>query len=116
MSPASIGSFVDLLLTTNAGWTLIVLGNGLGFGFAALSMTLTVISFPMLLDRPVDALTAVATSARAVLANPFPMALWGLFVAGALLLGALPFFVGLAIVVPVLGHATWHLYRKLVAR
>ena len=112
--PDSIGSFVDELLTTAPGWALIVEGNLVGFLFAVLAMVLSVVSFPMLLDRPVGAMTAIVTSVRAVAANPLTMVLWGLIVAGSLVLGALPFFVGLAIVVPVLGHATWHLYRKLV--
>jgi len=113
--PDSIGSFTEEVLTTSAGWALIVEGNLLGFLFAVLAMALSVISFPMLLDRPVGAMTAIVTSIRAIAANPTTMALWGLIVAGAFVLGSLPFFVGLAIVVPVLGHATWHLYRKLVA-
>ena len=69
----------------------------------------------MLLDRNVSIGTAVQTSIRAVLRNPITMGIWGFIVAGALVLGALPFFVGLAFVLPVLGHATWHLYRKAVA-
>jgi uncharacterized membrane protein len=69
----------------------------------------------MLLDRDVGVVTAATTSIRAVIANPITMAMWGSFVAGALAVGSLPFFVGLAIVLPVLGHATWHLYRKVVA-
>ena len=70
----------------------------------------------MLLDRDVSIMTAVQTSMRAVLANPVTMAIWGFIVAGVLLLGSLPFFVGLAFALPVLGHATWHLYRKVVVR
>ena len=77
-------------------------------------LTLTVVSFPLLLDRDVGAVEAVITSYRAVRANPVMMATWGVIVALALLLGSLPFFVGLAVVLPVLGHATWHLYRKVV--
>jgi uncharacterized membrane protein len=69
----------------------------------------------MLLDRDVGAAAAVETSIRAVLANPLPMAAWGIVIAALLVLGSLPFFVGLAIVMPVLGHATWHLYRRVVA-
>jgi uncharacterized membrane protein len=114
--PASIGGFVDQLLTTSAGWAMMIEGNAVGFVFAVIAMALSVVSFPMMLDRPVDAITAVTTSVRAVHANPVTMALWGLIVAGALVLGSLPFFVGLAIVVPVLGHATWHLYRKIVGQ
>jgi uncharacterized membrane protein len=77
-------------------------------------LSLSVVSFPMLLDRNVGVMTAVDTSVRAVLANPVTMAMWGFIVAGILLIGTLPFFVGLAVSLPVLGHATWHLYRKVV--
>ena len=69
----------------------------------------------MLLDRDVGLHTAVATSVRAVLANPVPMAAWGVIVAGGLMIGSLPLLLGLIVVMPVLGHATWHLYRKVVA-
>jgi uncharacterized membrane protein len=113
-APDSIGGFASQILGTREGWNLILLGNAVGFLFAALVLTLTVISFPMLLDRNVGIATAVRTSVRAVLANPVPMALWGLIVAALLLLGCLPVFVGLAVVMPLLGHATWHLYRKVV--
>jgi uncharacterized membrane protein len=77
-------------------------------------MALSVISFPMLLDRDVSAITAVKTSLKAVAANPRVMALWGLIVAAALVLGSIPALFGLIFVVPILGHATWHLYRKVV--
>ena len=93
---------------------LIVFGNGIGFLFAVVALSISVVSFPLLLDRDVGAIVAIYTSVRAVAANPVMMALWGLFVAVALLLGSLPFFIGLAIVMPVLAHATWHLYRRLV--
>jgi uncharacterized membrane protein len=89
---------------------------GVGFLFALLVLTISVVSFPMLLDRDVGLYTAVATSVRAVLANPVPMAVWGLIVAGGLLFGSLPLLLGLIIVMPVLGHATWHLYRAVVPR
>jgi uncharacterized membrane protein len=79
-----------------------------------LVLALTVVSFPMLLDRNVGVATAVRTSIRAVSANPVTMAIWGLIVAVLLLLGSLPFFVGLAVVMPLLGHATWHLYRRVI--
>jgi uncharacterized membrane protein len=74
------------------------------------------VSFPLLLDRDVGLYAAVATSVRAVLANPNTMAFWGLIVAGGLVLGSLPLLLGLIFVMPVLGHATWHLYRKVVPR
>ena len=112
--PASVGAFIHEVLTTRAGWNLIIWGNGIGFLFAVATLTVGAISFPMLLDRDVGASVALLTSIRVVLANPFTMALWGLIVAALLVIGSLPFFVGLAIVMPVLGHATWHLYRKAV--
>jgi uncharacterized membrane protein len=112
--PASIGAFVRDVFTTRAGWTLIVVGVGVGFLFALLVLTISVVSFPMLLDRDVGLSTAVATSVRAVVANPGPMAVWGLIVAGGLVIGSIPLLIGLIIVMPVLGHATWHLYRKVV--
>jgi uncharacterized membrane protein len=112
--PESLTGFHNQVLTTQAGYNLIILGNCVGFLFAALVLTISVVSFPLLLDRDASAAVAVATSIRAVLKNPMTMALWGLIVAGALLLGSLPLLMGLAVVMPVLGHATWHLYRKVV--
>jgi uncharacterized membrane protein len=112
--PASIGDFAQQVFTTWAGWKLILLGNAVGFLFAASVLTLTVVSFPLLLDRDVGVRVAVRTSVRAVLTNPVTMALWGLIVAASLLVGCLPLFVGLAVVMPVLGHSTWHLYRQVV--
>ena len=112
--PVSIGAFVEGALTTLPGWTMIVVGMGVGFLFAVVVLAIGAIAFPLLLDRPVGVDTAVWTSVRAVLANPGTMALWGLIVAGGLFLGSIPAFVGLIVVMPVLGHATWHLYRKLV--
>jgi uncharacterized membrane protein len=114
-APASVAGFLHEVLTTSAGLKLIVLGNAVGLLFAILVLGISVVSFPMLVDRKVDALTAVQTSLRAAIANPVTMACWGLIVAGLLLIGSLPLFVGLAVVMPVLGHATWHLYRKVVA-
>jgi uncharacterized membrane protein len=113
--PASITSFMHDVFTTGRGWTMIAVGVGVGFLFALLVFAISVVSFPLLLDRPVGIDTAVRTSIRAVAQNPGPMALWGLTVAVLLVLGSIPLFVGLIIVMPVLGHATWHLYRKLVS-
>jgi uncharacterized membrane protein len=113
--PSSMRQFVHDVLTTPAGWNLIIVGNAVGFCFAALVLTIGVVSFPLLLDRDVGAAVALLTSIRAVAANPVTMAAWGLIVAVALAVGSLPFFLGLTVVVPILGHATWHLYRKVVA-
>jgi uncharacterized membrane protein len=112
--PASIAKFVEDVFTTSAGWTLIAVGTGVGFLFAALALTIGAVSFPLLLDRDVGAAVALFTSIRVVAANPLTMALWGFIVAALLVVGSLPFFVGLTVVMPVLGHATWHLYRKAV--
>lgn len=112
--PESIMTFISQIFTTSSGWGLIIVGCSAGFIFAAVVFTLSVVSFPMLLDRDVGLTTAVETSVRAVLKNPFTMAMWGLIVAVTLGIGSIPLFVGLAIVMPVLGHATWHLYRKTV--
>ena len=111
---ASMPDFVNQVLTTPAGWTLAIVGNGIGFLFAVVVLTLGVVSFPLLLDRDVGAAVAILTSVRAVLANPVTMAAWGFIVAALLLIGSIPAFFGLAVVMPVLGHATWHLYRRVV--
>jgi uncharacterized membrane protein len=111
---AAVSGFISQVLTTPAGWGLIIVGNFVGFLFAVMVLTISVISFPLLLDRDVGAATAVLTSVRAVLANPIPMAAWGLMVAVLLALGSIPALFGLAVVLPVLGHATWHLYRHVV--
>jgi uncharacterized membrane protein len=113
-APASITAFIYDVFTTQRGWTLIILGNVIGFLFALVVLSTTVVAFPLLLDRDVGATAAIKTSARAMLTNPGPILLWGLIVAVALLIGSLPLFVGLAVVLPVLGHSTWHLYRKVV--
>src|SRR5262245_8977794 len=113
-APESVEQFLRDILTNSEGWTLIIAGNGIGFLFAVLVLTISVVSFPLLLDRDVGVMAAMHTSVRAVLHNPLMMAVWGLFVAVTLVIGSLPFFVGLAVVLPVLAHSTWHLYRKVV--
>jgi len=114
VGPESITAFAFDIFTTDAGLSLITIGSGVGLVFAIVVFSLSVVSFPMLLHRDVGVITAVITSFRAVLANPVAMGLWGLIVAYALLVGSIPFFIGLGIVLPVLGHSTWHLYRRVV--
>jgi len=109
---ASIPDFARRVLTTPEGWSLIIIGCGVGFLFAIVALCVSVVSFPLMLDRHATAIDAVRTSLRVALKNPVPIAAWGLIVAALLVLGSLPFFVGLAVVLPVLGHATWHLYRR----
>jgi uncharacterized membrane protein len=106
--------FLNAVLTTPRGWELIVVGNLTGLIFAAVVLGISVVSFPLLLDRDVGAAAAVETSLRAIAANPFVLTVWGLIVAFGLALGFATLFVGLAVIVPVLGHATWHLYRRVV--
>lgn len=113
-APVSAAAFARDALTTPEGWTMIGAGMAVGFLFALVVLIISVVSFPLLLDRNVGVGTAIATSVQAVRTNPGPMAMWGLIIASALLLGAIPLLVGLAVVLPVLGHATWHLYRKVV--
>lgn len=112
--PASISSFIHDVFLTNAGHIMIAVGVGVGFLFAAFAMSISLVSFPLLIDRDIGLDTAIRTSIHAVRANPFETALWGAIVAAGLIFGSLPFFIGLVITIPVLGHATWHLYRKLV--
>ncbi|HEY0424757.1 MAG TPA: DUF2189 domain-containing protein, partial [Rhodopila sp.] len=98
-----------------AGRTMAFVGIGLGFIFAVVALTISAVSFPMLLDQNVSLETAVRTSAAVVMRNPLVMATWGLIVAGSLVAGSIPLLLGLVVVLPVLGHATWHLYRRAVS-
>jgi uncharacterized membrane protein len=113
--PISASAFARDVLTTKQGWIMTAVGMGVGFLFALVVLIISVVSFPLLLDRNVGVYRAIATSFRAVRENPAAMAAWGLIIAGGLLIGAIPLLVGLAIALPILGHATWHLYRKVVA-
>ena len=112
--PTSFTSFAREAFTTAPGWAMITAGMVIGALFAAVAFSISVLSFPLMLDRHVGMPTAVKTSLHAVAANPGPMALWGVIVAASLALGSIPALFGLIFVVPLLGHATWRLYRKLV--
>ena len=112
---SGLTDFATRVLTTSQGWWLVVVGCGVGFLFALVALCLSVVSFPLMLDRHAGAGEAMVTSLRVVAKNPIPMAAWGLIVAALLVVGSLPLFLGLAVVIPLLGHATWHLYRKVVA-
>lgn len=114
--PASLAAFFAEVVTTPAGWAMAAIGIAVGFVFAALVLATAVISFPLLLDRRVGVPNAVVTSLRVTFKNPGVILAWGGIVAGLLLLGALPALVGLAIALPVLGHASWHLYRRAIPR
>jgi uncharacterized membrane protein len=112
--PQSLALFLASIFSSENGLLLMLAGNAIGFCFALIVLATTVIAFPMLLDRDVGAVAAMETSLRATLVNPVPIACWGLIVAALLIMGTVPLFVGLAVVMPILGHATWHLYRKMV--
>lgn len=114
--PTSISEFAARLFTTREGWALVVIGNLLGLFFATLVLATSVVSMPMLVDCDVSAGDAVALSVAAVRANPWPMLQWGVIVAVLLVVGSIPLFVGLAVVLPWLGYATWHLYGRLIDR
>lgn len=114
--PTSLTAFAHEVFTTPAGLNMIIVGNAVGFLFALLVFAISAVSFPLLLDRNVGVVVAVITSIKVLLRNPVTMALWGLIIAGGLAIGSLPLFLGLVVVMPVLGHATWHLYRKVVVR
>lgn len=112
--PTSISEFVNQVLTTRRGAALIFYGNLVGFVFAVIALSISVVSFPLVLDKPVSSMTAVTASIKAVVTNPLMIALWGVIVSVLLIAGTALFLVGLAAVLPILGHATWHLYRRLV--
>jgi uncharacterized membrane protein len=115
-APPAVLPFLGDLLATGRGWTLIVVGGLVGFAFAALALCVSVVAFPLMLDRDVGLAPAVVASVRLARQNPGPVALWGALVAAALVAGSIPLFIGLAVVMPVLGHATWRFYRRAVVR
>lgn len=115
-TPTSLSAFANDIAFTSSGHTMFIVGVSVGFVFAVIAMSVSVVSFPLLLDRDVGLDTAFMTSVRAVWMNPLPMAFWGFIVTAALVLGSIPMLIGLAVVMPTLGHATWHLYRKMIER
>jgi uncharacterized membrane protein len=112
----ALQDFVSRLFTTRDGWTLILVGNLAGAGFAILVLAMSIVTFPMLVDRNVDVPTALGVSLRAFAANWRVLLGWGAIVGALLVLGSIPAFVGLAVVLPLLGYATWHLYTRIVPR
>jgi uncharacterized membrane protein len=111
---SSLPQFITVVLTTTEGLIFLLVGNIIGALLAIVLFSLTVVSFPLLLDRDVDCVTAMITSVRAVVRSPAPLLAWALVIVVILSLAALPFFVGLIVVLPVLGHATWHMYRRII--
>ncbi|WP_428648723.1 DUF2189 domain-containing protein [Roseibium sp.] len=114
MPPEALLPFLYDVLTTSKGWTLIIVGNAVGFLFALAALVVSVVSLPLLLDQDVGAYFAIKTSVAAFFVNPVQVLLWGFIVAAGLLLGFVPLMIGLALVLPILAHSTWHFYRKVV--
>lgn len=111
---ATLDEFFNVIFNTSEGLMFLAVGNVVGAILATILFSLSVISFPLVLDRDVDFVTAMITSVRAVAANPIPMLFWAVIIVVLLVVSALPFFLGLLITLPILGHATWHLYRRVV--
>ncbi|KQU51432.1 hypothetical protein ASG72_14100 [Bosea sp. Leaf344] len=111
---ASFGGFLTVLATTPEGLMFLAVGNLVGAVLATVLFSLTVVSFPLLLDREVDFITAMITSVRAVALNPVPMLGFAAAIVALSVVAMLPAFLGLVVILPVLGHATWHLYRRVV--
>ena len=111
---SSMREFIDVLLTTHEGLLFLLIGNLDGAALSLILFSLTAVSFPLLLEREVDFVTAMVTSVRAVVTSPLPMLGWALVIVVLLIVSALPYFLGLLVTLPVLGHTTWHLYRRIV--
>lgn len=115
MSFSSWGSFLNIITTTPEGWTFIIIGHVVGACFALLLFSVTVVSIPLILDREIDFVSAMITSVKTVMKSPVVMISWGVFIAIVLIISFIPLFLGLLITLPVLGHASWHIYRKAVS-
>ncbi|MET0365737.1 MAG: DUF2189 domain-containing protein [Sphingobium sp.] len=116
LHPQGLGDFLSMLFTTPEGWRMMVFGNVVGLAFALVTLVTMIASFPMLVDRNVHASDAVETSLRASFHNPMMTLRWGLYVAVILAVACVPLFLGLAVALPVLGYASWHLYTRMVER
>jgi len=106
-------SSISMLMTSN-GMIMLLVGTAIGGVMASMFYALTVVSLPLILDREVDFITAMITSFSCVTTNPFAMAIWAVIIAVGLFAGMVPLFLGLFIILPVFGHASWHLYRRLL--
>lgn len=114
LAQSGIGSESLAFFGTTAGWQMLIVGSGFGAGIAFFFFALTLMSLPMLVDRNIDFLTAIFTSFAAIKANQFVLIAWAVIIAASLTAALLPGFLGLLVVLPVLGHATWHLYQRTV--
>jgi uncharacterized membrane protein len=111
---STLQEFMSVVLATKERLLFLAIGNAVGALLSLILFSLTVVSFPLLLEREVDFVTAMVTSVRAVVTSPLPMIGWAAVIVMLLIVSALPYSLGLVVTLPVLGHATWHLYRRIV--
>jgi uncharacterized membrane protein len=111
---STIDAFIKVLMTTTEGWLFLGIGHLVGAVLAIIMFSITVISIPLLMEKELDIVTAMITSLKVVLASPVIMVGWGIAVTLLVIMASLPMFLGLIIVLPVLGHTTWHIYKKTV--
>jgi len=114
LNPKPFMEILPELVTTTTGLSFLIVGHAFGAMFSGVSFCISVIAFPFLLDRDADFITAMVTSFRAVIASPVVMFGWAVFIGIALAVATAPLFLGLPLVLPLLGHTSWHLYRRLV--
>jgi uncharacterized membrane protein len=111
---SSFDGFLNAVFFTPEGWTFLAVGTGVGALLSAALFTVTVIAMPMLLERETDVVTAMLTSVRVVVDNPVVMLTWAAIISVTMVLSLVPAFLGLVFTLPILGHTTWHLYRRAV--
>ena len=114
LKPLNLSALLDAVITTPRGTVFLAVGNVAGAALALVVFSITVVSLPLVFDREVDFVTFMITSVKSVLANPKPMLAWCLIIGFLLALSLASLFAGLLVVFPLLGHPTWHLYRKVV--
>ena len=113
--PPQAGHLLRDVLASPNGWAFVATYAAAGFGFAVLVFSASVVSLPLLLDRPrADAMTAIVTSIRVLGANPAPLLLWAALIVVLTAIGFMTWYIGLVVLLPIVGHATWHAYRELV--
>lgn len=112
--PHTMGQFIRDTITTAEGRRMIAIGIPVGAAFSAAAMAIGLVTVPLLLDRDIGVPAAIATSIKVMAQNPVVTGIWGGFIALSLALASIPLLLGLVVVMPVLGHASWHLYRRAV--
>ncbi|MEM9574322.1 MAG: DUF2189 domain-containing protein [Pseudomonadota bacterium] len=115
MSFSGLDGFLEVVLYTQQGWIFLAIGHVVGAVLSLILFSITVVSIPLLLDRELDFITAMITSVKAVFASPMVMLGWGIIVTLSIIAAMIPAFLGLFLVLPILGHTTWHIYQKAVA-